>query len=80
MILSVIYTMINLRNIMMNINNYLILKTSLEKSSLKILKINNLFDKKIQKLIKNTNQKIKHQKKIENVEVNKDMVIKVNKK
>ena len=79
MILSVIYTMIILRNIMMNIKNYLMLNTSLETSDLKIIKINNFFDKKIQKLIKNKNQKIKHQKKIKNVKVNKDMVSKVNK-
>ena len=60
MILSVIYTMINLTNIMMNMKNYLMPNTSLETSCLKIIKINNFFDKKIQKLIKNKNQNIKH--------------------
>ena len=40
MILSVIYTMINLRN-MMNMKNYLMPNTSLETSDLKIIEINN---------------------------------------
>ena len=47
-------------NIMMNMKNYLMPNTSLETSGLKIIKINNFFGKKIQKLIKNKNQKTKH--------------------
>ena len=48
MILSVIYKMINLRNITMNMKNYLMPNTSLETSCLKIIKINNFSDKKIE--------------------------------
>ena len=59
MILSVIYTMANLRNIMMNMKNYLMPNTSLEISSSKIIEANKFFDQKIQKLIKNKNQKKK---------------------
>ena len=47
-------------NIMMNMKNYLMPNTSLETSGFKIIKINNFFGKKIQKLIKNKNQKTKH--------------------
>ena len=59
MLLSVISTMINLRNIRMNVKNYWMPKRSLEASDLKIIKINNFFEKKIQRLIKNKNQKIR---------------------
>ena len=38
---------------------FLMPKTSLDASDLKIIKVNNFFEKKIQRLVKNKNQKIR---------------------